>query len=172
MEETKKETEIRLLDLWEVFLQCWWIVALVGVIVFIGLFIFLSANNEPEYTATTIVYVMKDSENSTTGEVSIANTLVNDYMELCKMDRVMDMVRHDLGIGFVPEEFIRSEKDQQSIHVLRLAEEIPQRYICLVKRTDASLSPASKELEQMGAYLIGMEDLEEFSDFPGQTAFF
>ena len=33
-------------------------------------------------------------------------------------------------------------------------------------------SPASIELEQMGAYLIGMEDLEEFSDFPGQTAFF
>ena len=33
-------------------------------------------------------------------------------------------------------------------------------------------SPASKELEQMGAYLISIEDLEEFSDFPGQTAFF
>ena len=33
-------------------------------------------------------------------------------------------------------------------------------------------SPASKELEQMGAYLIGMEDLEEFRDLPEQTAFF
>ena len=64
-------------------------------------------------------------------------------------DQVLPMVRHDLGIGFVPEEFIRSEKDQQSIHVLRLAEEIPQRYICLVKRTDTSLSPAAKELERM-----------------------
>ena len=33
-------------------------------------------------------------------------------------------------------------------------------------------SAASKELEQMGAYLISMEDVEEFTDFPGQTAFF
>lgn len=33
-------------------------------------------------------------------------------------------------------------------------------------------STASKELEQMGAYLIGMEDLEEFQDLPEQTAFF
>ena len=33
-------------------------------------------------------------------------------------------------------------------------------------------SPASKELEQMGAYLIGMEDLKEFRNLPEQTAFF
>ena len=33
-------------------------------------------------------------------------------------------------------------------------------------------SAASKELEQMGAYLISMEDLEEFRDLPEQTAFF
>ena len=31
---------------------------------------------------------------------------------------------------------------------------------------------ASKELEQMGAYLIGMEELEHFANFPEQTAFF
>ena len=33
-------------------------------------------------------------------------------------------------------------------------------------------SQASKELEQMGAYLIGMEELEHFANFPEQTAFF
>ena len=33
-------------------------------------------------------------------------------------------------------------------------------------------SPASRELEQMGAYLIGREDLEDFSTLPEQTAFF
>ena len=59
------------------------------------------------------------------------------------------MVKNDLGIGFVPEEFIRSEKDQQSFFVLHLAGEIPPRMICMVKRTDTSLSPAAKELERM-----------------------
>ena len=33
-------------------------------------------------------------------------------------------------------------------------------------------SAASKELEQMGAYLIGMEDLENFSNLPDQMAMF
>lgn len=33
-------------------------------------------------------------------------------------------------------------------------------------------SAASLELEQLGAYLIGAEDLKEFSDLPEQTAFF
>ena len=33
-------------------------------------------------------------------------------------------------------------------------------------------SQASKELEQMGAYLICMEELEHFANFPEQTAFF
>lgn len=33
-------------------------------------------------------------------------------------------------------------------------------------------SEASKELEQLGAYLIGMEDLQDFGSFPQQTAFF
>ena len=33
-------------------------------------------------------------------------------------------------------------------------------------------SPASRELEQMGAYLISREDLEDFSTLPEQTAFF
>lgn len=31
---------------------------------------------------------------------------------------------------------------------------------------------ASKELEQMGAYLIGLEDLEDFGNLPEQTVFF
>ena len=33
-------------------------------------------------------------------------------------------------------------------------------------------SEASRELEQLGAYLIGLEDLDGFADFPEQTALF
>lgn len=64
-------------------------------------------------------------------------------------DQILPMVKNDLGIGFVPEDFIRGEKDQQSIVVLNLTEKIPPRYICVVKRTDTFLSPAAKELERM-----------------------
>ncbi|MBE6564930.1 MAG: LysR family transcriptional regulator [Ruminococcaceae bacterium] len=64
-------------------------------------------------------------------------------------DQVLPMVKHDLGIGFVPDDFIRSEKDQGRLFVLNLKEEIPPRFICMVKRTDTALSPAAKELERM-----------------------
>ena len=70
-------------------------------------------------------------------------------IEAATADQILPMVKNDLGIGFVPEEFVRSEKDQQSFFVLNLAGEIPPRYICIVKRTDTSLSPAAKELERM-----------------------
>ena len=70
-------------------------------------------------------------------------------IEAATADQVMPMVKNDLGIGFVPEEFIINEKDQNSFCVLSLAEEIPPRYISMVKRTDTSLSPAAKELERM-----------------------
>lgn len=70
-------------------------------------------------------------------------------IEAATADQILPMVKNDLGIGFVPEEFIRNEKDQQSFFVLNLAEDIPPRYICIVKRTDTSLSPAAKELERM-----------------------
>jgi predicted Rossmann fold nucleotide-binding protein DprA/Smf involved in DNA uptake len=33
-------------------------------------------------------------------------------------------------------------------------------------------SKASRELEQLGAYLIDLEDLEDFGDLPEQTALF
>jgi len=70
-------------------------------------------------------------------------------IEAATADQILPMVKNDLGIGFVPEEFVRSEKDQQSFFVLNLAGEIPPRTICIVKRTDTSLSPAVKELERM-----------------------
>lgn len=106
-EEKKQETEIRIGDLINIFLHCWWIMALVAAIVFVTLFAVSKANYKPEYTATATVYVMKDSENSTTGEVSIANTLVNDYMELVTMDRVIAQVCHDTGLIITSNAFRR-----------------------------------------------------------------
>ncbi len=104
-EEKKQETEIRIGDLIDIFLHCWWIMALVAAIVFVTLFAISKANHKPQYTATATVYVMKESENSTTGEVSIANTLVNDYMELVTMDRVINQVCHDTGLIISPKAF-------------------------------------------------------------------
>lgn len=70
-------------------------------------------------------------------------------IEAATADQILPMVKNDLGIGFVPEEFVRNESNHKNLFVLNLTDEIPPRYICMVKRTDRSLSIAAKELERM-----------------------
>lgn len=69
-------------------------------------------------------------------------------IETSTADQILPMVQNNLGIGFVPREFLIGE---EAAHVfqLQLKEQIPSRFICLLKRTDQSLSIASKELERM-----------------------
>ncbi len=59
------------------------------------------------------------------------------------------MVRNDLGVGFVPEEFLRDAPDDGTIHTIDLIEPIPERSICLIKHSGRTLSIAAKELERM-----------------------
>lgn len=56
------------------------------------------------------------------------------------------MVEADLGIGFVPEEFLQKKSNAC---IIDLKEKIPERNVVLIKRKDQSLSMASKELERM-----------------------
>ncbi|MBQ2755093.1 MAG: LysR family transcriptional regulator [Oscillospiraceae bacterium] len=63
--------------------------------------------------------------------------------------QILPMVKNDLGIGFVPEDFIKSESDQNSFFVLDLKDNLPERHITLVKHSDRTLSIAAKELEKM-----------------------
>lgn len=70
-------------------------------------------------------------------------------IEVSTTDQILSMVKNDLGIGFVPEYFIRNPSERINLHLLDLQPAIPKRTICLVKRTDRSLSIAAKELEKM-----------------------
>lgn len=70
-------------------------------------------------------------------------------VEAATADQILPLVMNDLGIGFVPKPFLDNWKDTDTIHVLNIKETIPTRNICLVKRTDASLSIAAKKLEEM-----------------------
>lgn len=68
-------------------------------------------------------------------------------MEAATADQILPMVRNNLGIGFVPEDFLTGES--AGIHRLTLTEEIPPRAICLVTNKEAPLSAAARELEKM-----------------------
>lgn len=67
-------------------------------------------------------------------------------IEAFTADQILPMVEADLGVGFVPAEFLRDGTD---ICTIDLKEEIPERNIVLIKRKEQPLSVAAKELERM-----------------------
>ena len=74
---------------------------------------------------------------------------LNPEIEAATTDQILPMVKNDLGIGFVPTDFVENDIDKDKLIILDLKEEIPERNICLVKNTERSLSIVAKELEQM-----------------------
>ena len=66
-------------------------------------------------------------------------------IEAATADQIPPMVKNNLGIGFVPEEFLKGE-DSSSIHCLKLIENTPVRSVILLKRRGISLSIASQKM--------------------------
>jgi len=69
-------------------------------------------------------------------------------IEVATAEQILPMVKNNLGIGFVPEGFLKNEEDDAVIS-LKLEDPIPPRSVCYIKRTDQSLSIAAKEFERM-----------------------
>ena len=67
-------------------------------------------------------------------------------IEAYTADQILPMVEADLGIGFVPEEFLR---EGDGICRIDLIEPIPARSIVLIKRKEQPLGIAARELERM-----------------------
>lgn len=67
-------------------------------------------------------------------------------IEAFTADQILPMVESGLGVGIVPRDFIRPS---DNVCVIDLADPLPLRSVCLVKRKDQPLSVAAKELEAM-----------------------
>ena len=67
-------------------------------------------------------------------------------IEAATADQILPMAQADLGVGFVPEEFVNPS---DNVRIIDLEEEIPERSICLIKKKEQPLSVAAKELERM-----------------------
>lgn len=67
-------------------------------------------------------------------------------IEAATSDQIKPMVESDLGIGFIPVQFVR---DGDEICKINLEQPIPTRDICIVKKREQPLSVAAKELERL-----------------------
>ena len=72
----------------------------------------------------------------------------NPEIEAATTDQVLPMVKNDLGIGFVPMDFIENDIDKNNLLVLDIKEKIPQRNICLVTNTERPSSIVTREFEK------------------------
>lgn len=70
-------------------------------------------------------------------------------IEAATADQIIPLVKHNLGIGFVPEEFLQSETQSGGIYPILLKEPIPERGISLVTKRGYSLPLPAKELHRM-----------------------
>ena len=68
-------------------------------------------------------------------------------IEAATADQIIPIVKHNLGIGFIPEQFLYDEPN--GIYKLNLKDQIPTREICVVTRKGHSPSLAARELEKM-----------------------
>lgn len=68
-------------------------------------------------------------------------------IEAATADQILPLVKHNLGIGFVPEDFLNDEPS--GIFKIQLKEQIPARSICIATLKGSSLSLPAKELKRM-----------------------
>lgn len=67
-------------------------------------------------------------------------------VETATADQILPMVANDLGLGFVPEEFLAGNRD---VRVLSLSVPMPAREVCLVHRTSQPLRIAAREFQNV-----------------------
>ena len=81
-------------------------------------------------------------------------------IEAATTDQLLPMIKHNLGIGFVPEMFVENDNEKERIIRLRLKERIPNGSICLVTKKDRSPSIAAQQLVDM---LCGVKAISQLS---------
>lgn len=76
--------------------------------------------------------------------------IYSPVIEVATADLILPMVKNNLGIGFVPEDFLKDDESPE-LYRIALAEETPVRFVTLLKRQDDVLSAAAKELVRLTA---------------------
>ena len=101
MEETSRERELCFSDFVENFKRCWIVLLLTVVVVFVGLYAFLSAIHVDKYEAEVTIYILRNSNSENQGnsasslvsDISAANALIDDCKRLMvSRDHVLNPV--------------------------------------------------------------------------------
>lgn len=65
------------------------------------------------------------------------------------VDQILLLVRHNLGLGFLPEPMAREAIRRGEIFEIPLETPVPSRHVCLVQNSAKALSPAAEALRSL-----------------------
>ncbi len=122
--EEKSSFEIRLSDFWTVLKRCWWIMLAAMVVVALATYIVMSVTHKSEYTSTATLYVGEtNSENMSSGDITIANSLVKDFNELITSNKIIVGVYERTGSMLEPSQIknMIEISNPESTHVLYIS---------------------------------------------------
>ncbi len=69
---------------------------------------------------------------------------ITPKLELAATSLILSMVEHNLGLGFIPDVFVKDAIEAGKVFRVQLIEEIPERYICAVTESVFPLSIAAQ----------------------------
>lgn len=70
-------------------------------------------------------------------------------IEAATADQILPMVAENLGIGFVPVQFLQGPECPEQVFPLELTVPLPSFSVCYVRKIDHPLSPAARVMERM-----------------------
>ena len=70
-------------------------------------------------------------------------------IEAATADQILPMVSQNLGIGFVPAQFLQGTECPEGVFPLTLTVPLPTFCVCYVRRIDHPLSPAARRMERL-----------------------
>lgn len=70
-------------------------------------------------------------------------------IEVVTTDQILPMIKYDLGIGFLPEQFAMDALMKKEVFQILMSTPLPPRSICLVKNPSQPASIAAREFEKM-----------------------
>ena len=111
MENSSGVRVITLKELWEIFIQRWWVMLLAAIICAGGFFAVNQLTFVPCYQSTATLYILKQNEsesNMSSDDFSLALKVVNDCDYLLKSHSVLDQVIEQLNLDISYEDLSKA----------------------------------------------------------------
>lgn len=82
-------------------------------------------------------------------------------MEVATTGQILSLVKSELGLAFVPGEMAEAALRQQEIVQIHLADEIPERYVCMIYDARRPMSVAAQKLKKILQETVITDNISE-----------